>query len=70
MIRRILLTLSSATLADWMAAMVFAAAFVGCVEAPWIARAMPSAPAVVASRSSHASHVSPLRASIRIAKEK
>ena len=36
MLTRILLTLSSATLADWIAAMIFAAAFVGLVEAPWI----------------------------------
>lgn len=36
MIKRIRLTLSSATPSDWMAAMIFAAAFLGCVEAPWI----------------------------------
>lgn len=67
MIRRIFSTLRTATLSDWMAAMIFAAAFVGMVEAPWIALAMPVGPR------SHASHEAPsgLRhpVSIAIAKE-
>lgn len=37
MIKRIRLTLSTASLSDWLAALIFTAAFVGCVEAPWIA---------------------------------
>jgi hypothetical protein len=35
-IRRIFSTLRTSTLSDWMAMAIFALAFVGCVEAPWI----------------------------------
>lgn len=35
--RRILFTLRTASLSDWLTAMVLALAFVGMVEAPWTA---------------------------------
>lgn len=37
MLTHIHIALSSSTRGDWLAAMVLALAFVGCVEAPWIA---------------------------------
>lgn len=67
MLTRIRTTLAGATRDDVIAAMVFAAAFVGVVEAPWIVSAMPIGPR------SHASHQAASRlghsVSIAIAKE-
>lgn len=37
MTRRILSTLRTARPSDWLAVLIFTAAFVGMVEAPWIA---------------------------------
>lgn len=67
MLTRIRTALAGATRDDVIAVMVFAAAVVGMVEAPWVAQAMPIGPR------SHASHQAASRlghsVSIAIAKE-